>query len=63
MLPAWTRNLTLATRFAMAGGVVLVLSAALIGHFAARRIEAAVVRSTADATALYMDSVVAPLGQ
>lgn len=63
MLPAWMKDLTLATRFALAGGVVLVLSAALIGQFAARRIEAAVVRSTADATALFMDSVVAPLGQ
>ena len=63
MLPDWTKTLTLATRFALAGGVVLVLSAAVIGQFAADRIEAAVVRSTADATALYMDSVVAPLGQ
>lgn len=63
MLPAWTKDLTLATRFALAGGVVLVLSAALIGQFSARRIEAAVVRSTADATALFMDSVIAPLGQ
>ncbi len=58
----WSR-LSLANRFAAAGGVVLVISALLIGSWVARRIESSVVRSTAGATALYMDSVISPLTQ
>ncbi len=42
---------------------MLVLSALLIGSWVASRIEAAVVRNTAAATALYMDSFISPLAQ
>ncbi len=42
---------------------MLVISALLIGTWVSRRIESSVVRSTAGATALYMDSVISPLTQ
>lgn len=58
----WAR-LSLATRFATAAGVVLVLAALAIGAAVTARIEGAVVRNSANATALYMDSVIAPISQ
>jgi signal transduction histidine kinase len=58
----WAR-LSLATRFATAAGVVLVLAALAIGAVVTARIEAAVVRNSANAAALYMDSVIAPISQ
>lgn len=54
---------TLAMRFLVAGGLVLVVAAALIGLWVGQRIEQVVVRNTSNATALYMDSVIAPLTQ
>lgn len=61
--PVPSPRLSLATRFALAGGVVLVVAAGLVGTFVSGRIEAAVVRNTANATAQYMDSFIAPLSQ
>ncbi len=58
----WGR-LSLATRFAAAAGVVLILATLAIGAFVTARIEEAVVRNSANATALYMDSVIAPISQ
>lgn len=54
---------SLATRFLIAGGLVLLVAAALIGSWVDHRIEEVVVRNTTNATALYMDSVIAPLSQ
>ncbi|MBP1806051.1 sensor histidine kinase [Rubellimicrobium aerolatum] len=58
----WARR-SLATRFAWASGVVLVLATLAIGAVVTDRIEEAVVRNSANATALYMDSVIAPISQ
>ena len=59
---SWTR-LSLVGQFALAGGVVMLIAALLGGFFVSRRIEEVVVRNTANATALYMESVIAPLMQ
>lgn len=63
----WRRKgwegLSLARQFALAGGVVIVLATLAVGHVVAGRIEAVVVRNSANATALYMESFIAPLMQ
>ena len=59
---AWKRS-SLATRFGVAGGVVLVAAALFIGAIVTARIEQSVVRNTAAATALYMESVISPISQ
>ncbi len=63
----WRRKgwagLSLARQFALAGGVVMVLATAAVGWFVSGRIEEVVVRNTANATALYMESFVSPLTQ
>lgn len=63
----WRRKgwagLSLARQFAIAGGVVMLAATLLVGWFVAGRIEEVVVRNTANATALYMESFVAPLTQ
>lgn len=56
-------DLSLAGQFALAGGLVMLLAAAAVGFWVAQRIEDAVVRNTANATALYMESFIAPLSQ
>src|SRR5690606_30651396 len=61
-LSSWNR-LSLAAQFALAGGVVMILSMLLIGRVVTARIEEGVVRNTAYATSQYMDSIVAPLAQ
>jgi len=58
----WAR-LSLATRFAAAGGVVLVVATLIIGALVTSRIEDTVVRNAANATALYMDSTIGPIIQ
>ena len=58
----WSR-LSLATRFATAAGVVLVLAALAIGWAVTARIQGVVARNSANATALYMDSVISPISQ
>lgn len=63
----WRRKgwegLSLARQFALAGGVVMLAATLLVGWFVSGRIEDVVVRNTANATALYMESFVAPLTQ
>jgi signal transduction histidine kinase len=59
---SWTDQ-SLAAQFALAGGVVMILSMMIIGHLVAARIEDGVVRNTALATSQYMDSIVSPLSQ
>lgn len=53
----------LARRFAVAGGVVLIFGGAAIGAWVASEVETGVMRNTATATALYMESVISPLTQ
>jgi hypothetical protein len=57
------RQLSLAQRFALAGGMVMLLGMASIGSWVASRIEEGVTRNTANATALYVESIIAPLSQ
>jgi signal transduction histidine kinase len=54
-------ELTLARQFALTGAVVLVAGMAVMGFWVTRQIEEGVTRNTATATALYIDSVIAPL--
>lgn len=60
--PLW-QQLSLAQRFALTGGVVMLVGMAAIGSWVASRIEEGVTRNTANATALYVESVIAPLSQ
>ena len=57
------RGWTLAARFALAGGVVLLLATVVVGWWVSERIRENVVRNTANATTLYMDSIIAPIAQ
>jgi signal transduction histidine kinase len=59
---AWDR-MTLAQQFAWAGGVVMLVATVVVGLFVTARIEEVVVRNTANATALYMESFISPLTQ
>ena len=61
-LPEMAR-FSLAQRFAMAGSVVILGGALAIGSWVSNRIAAGVVSNTATATALYMESFIAPLSQ
>lgn len=54
-------GLSLARQFAFAGGIVIMAAAIAVGGVVAGRIEQVVVRNTANATALYMESFVGPL--
>ncbi|MEI4488837.1 histidine kinase [Frigidibacter sp. MR17.14] len=54
---------TLATRFALAGGFVLLTAALATGTFVTARIERSVVRNAAATTVLYLDSFLAPFGE
>ena len=55
-------RLPLTGQFLLAGGVVMLAALVVTGYWVTRRIEAAVVTNTASATALYVDSFIAPLG-
>ncbi|ETX27493.1 sensor histidine kinase [Roseivivax isoporae] len=55
--------MSLANRFALASGLVLVIASLAVGRYVNARIEDSVVRNTAIATALYMESFVSPLSQ
>ncbi|SDK02554.1 sensor histidine kinase [Aliiruegeria lutimaris] len=57
------KGASLATQYAVASGAVLVLSAILVGTVVSGRIEENVVRNSANSTALFMESVLAPIGQ
>ena len=62
-----TRNswgtLSLAQQFALAGGLVMLVATVIVGIFVSQRIQDAVVHNTANTTALYMESFIAPLAQ
>ena len=61
-LQYWNR-LSLVVQFAIAGGVVMVVSMLLIGRIVTARIEEGVVHNTASAASQYVDSIIAPLAQ
>ncbi len=52
---------SLASQFLLIGGLVAVSAMVLVGAFVSRIIEEAVTRNSAATTALYVDSVIAPL--
>lgn len=54
---------SLAVQFGLAGGAVMLVSGLLIGAWVSNRIEDAVVRNSAAATALYMESFISPISQ
>lgn len=57
------RRLSLASQFAVAGSLVLALATLGIGWWVTGRIGASVLRNTANASAIYMDSFISPLSQ
>ena len=59
----WMEGLTLSQRFAATGGVVMLLAMVTIGVWVTRSIRENVIDNSAEATALYMESFVAPLAQ
>ena len=56
-------EMSLARQFALAGGTVMFLATLAVGFIVSGRIEDAVTRNTGYATALYMESFIAPLTQ
>src|SRR3954452_1674757 len=56
----WAR-LTLAGQFVAAASTVLIAGMLVIGFWVARQIEEGVISNSAAATALYVDSIIAPL--
>ena len=57
---AWIGQ-SLAVQFLIAGGAVLLAAMFLAGYWVTTRIEAGVTRNSATTTALYVDSVIAPI--
>lgn len=57
------KGLSLAQRFAIAGSVVMLGGVIAMGSWVSNRIEQGVVDNTAIATALYMETFIAPLSQ
>ncbi|MFD0978293.1 sensor histidine kinase [Tropicimonas aquimaris] len=57
------RGASLATQYAFASSAVLVVAAILVGTVVSRRIEENVVRNSANSTAMFMESVLAPIAQ
>ncbi|MGB5557567.1 MAG: ATP-binding protein [Paracoccaceae bacterium] len=57
------RESSLATRFALTGGIVMLIAMLVAGRWVSARIEEGVVRNTANATAQYMESFISPLSQ
>ncbi|MCB6178208.1 histidine kinase [Rhodobacter sp. Har01] len=55
--------MSLARQFALAGGAVMLFAVLAVGLWVSRWIEEVVVRNSANATALYMESFIAPLMQ
>lgn len=56
----WNR-LSLAQRFALAGGPVLLAGMAVLGFWVSNRIAEGAVRNTATLTVLYLDGIIAPV--
>ncbi|HSF94792.1 MAG TPA: sensor histidine kinase [Thermohalobaculum sp.] len=59
----WLSRFSLAQRFAIAGSFVMLAGSIALGSWVSNRITAGVVENTAIATALYMESFIAPLSQ
>ena len=57
----WWNRLTLARQFLFAGSAVLIGGMGVLGVWVSDQIETGVIRNSAAATALYVDSVIAPL--
>ncbi len=55
------KPLSLAQRFLLVGGLVSLVATVIVGAFVTSPIEDAVARNSGAATALYVDSVIAPL--
>ena len=60
-LNEWWQSCSLARRFLMAGGVVTLTTMVLVGWLVTTLITSSVTRNAAATTALYVDSVIAPL--
>ncbi|MEQ1403759.1 sensor histidine kinase [Neorhizobium sp. Rsf11] len=60
ILDRWN-NQSLARQFLIAGGLVSLAAMMLVGAYVTTLIEAAVTRNSAASTALYVDSIIAPL--
>ena len=60
LITRWNSQ-SLATQFLLIGGAVAACAMVLVGAFVSNRIEDAVTRNSAATTALYVDSVIAPL--
>ena len=60
LLGRWN-SLSLATQFLVTGGLVSLIAMAVVGAVITKVIEAAVTRNAAATTALYVDSVIAPI--
>ncbi|MFN3546450.1 MAG: sensor histidine kinase [Mesorhizobium sp.] len=60
LMARWSRQ-TLARQFLMMGGLVSVIAMLMVGSVVSRLIEDVVTRNAAATTALYVDSVIAPL--
>lgn len=63
IMPKGVFRLTLAWQFAAAGFVVLLIGMALIGFWVTASVEKAILQNRADATALFVDSIISPLSQ
>jgi hypothetical protein len=57
------REASLVRRFAVAGGLVMLAGALVIGSWVESRIERGVIRQSATATAHYLEAIIAPLAQ
>jgi signal transduction histidine kinase len=62
LIERWS-GMSLVGQFALAGGVIMALAAVTSAFFVSSRIEETVVRNTANATALYVESFISPLTQ
>jgi signal transduction histidine kinase len=60
ILERWNQQ-TLARQFLFAGGIVSLVAMLLVGAFVTNLIEDAVTRNSAATTALYVDSIIAPI--
>jgi signal transduction histidine kinase len=60
ILQRWNRQ-SLARQFLLAGGIVSVVAMLLVGALVTNLIEASVIRNSAATTALYVDSIIAPI--
>ncbi|MCB1424003.1 MAG: sensor histidine kinase [Nitratireductor sp.] len=61
VIAEWWKRQTLATRFAIIGGMVMIVCAVAVGRFVTARIQQAAIDNSAAATALYIDSLISPL--